>query len=70
MSWAQKMTDVTDLCANVGVRDSLVDLAKQLDLAELQTCALAFLTGKWHPGVKRFAVKYSMLVDALALEGI
>ncbi len=60
---------MTALCASVGAKDTLGDLGKQLDLPELQRCAMAFTTGRWHPGAKKVATRYPALVDALPLAG-
>jgi hypothetical protein len=54
---------------DVGLRGTVVDITKRLDLPQLHRCALTLSAGQWHPGLKRFRADMDGLVDALAQEG-
>jgi hypothetical protein len=49
--------------------ETAIDVAKKLHLSEIQKTGMAFSTGQWHPGVKRFGTDLPGLVETLRQEG-
>ncbi len=53
----------------VGAEERLHALTKRLDLPELRKTGVAFSTGHWHAGIKRFSNDLPGLTDTLEEEG-